>query len=216
MDVAGFDTTLPLADAPRDGARSKNGQGMWHERSASHGWPGHDHGHDHEPFLETINGCQIVKTGMNAERAAVIGIYYYDGRKQNGNNDPPTIDVLTMHARNHQILSSRPLGLRASRQSVTKQFSKSWMGRYCLPLSTAGLRLDYCTNRTEPSATHAVLNEDDTRNGDATWNGHADAIVPKFSTKNNRLVGSIDGYYLQLYVLACFAWACVVKSLSLE
>lgn len=31
-------------------------------------------GHDHEPFLETINGCQIVNTGMNADRAAVIDI----------------------------------------------------------------------------------------------------------------------------------------------
>lgn len=31
-------------------------------------------GHDHEPYLETVNGCRIVKTGMDAIQAAVIDI----------------------------------------------------------------------------------------------------------------------------------------------
>ena len=33
-------------------------------------------GHDHEIFLETVNGCQIVKTGMDAHHAAIIDIQW--------------------------------------------------------------------------------------------------------------------------------------------
>lgn len=35
-------------------------------------------GHDHEPYLENINGCQIIKTGMDAHQAAVIDIRWED------------------------------------------------------------------------------------------------------------------------------------------
>jgi len=33
-------------------------------------------GHDHDPFLETIENCTIVKTGMDAKKIAVIEIIW--------------------------------------------------------------------------------------------------------------------------------------------
>jgi len=33
-------------------------------------------GHDHEPFLESINGCTIVKTGMDGKQIAVIELVW--------------------------------------------------------------------------------------------------------------------------------------------
>jgi hypothetical protein len=32
-------------------------------------------GHDHESYLEEVNGSQIIKTGMNAQKAAIIDIH---------------------------------------------------------------------------------------------------------------------------------------------
>ena len=39
-------------------------------------------GHDHEPYHEVVeNGCHIVKTGMNADRAAIIDIHWTEEQR---------------------------------------------------------------------------------------------------------------------------------------
>jgi len=38
-------------------------------------------GHDHEPYLETINGCTIVKTGADAKKIGIVELYWPDDKK---------------------------------------------------------------------------------------------------------------------------------------
>lgn len=54
-------------------------------------------GHDHEPYDETTdNGSRVIKTGMDAERAAVIDIAWQNEES----NDPPSIQVEVLETAN--------------------------------------------------------------------------------------------------------------------
>ena len=66
LDEEGCDLVIPLTH-----------QVMADDRAMAHlkiGFPLLVAGHDHDPYLELVDGCWIVKTGMDAAQAAIIDV----------------------------------------------------------------------------------------------------------------------------------------------
>jgi hypothetical protein len=96
-------------------------------------------GHDHEPYLETINGCTIIKTGADAKNIGICELYWPDALWV-GNK--PQTSVLMKSASDFapDLLLTATV---ATHKSILKELDRSVL---CpipagLAFSSAGIRL---------------------------------------------------------------------------
>ena len=63
-------------------------------------------GHDHEHYLETINGCTICKTGADAKKIGIIELFWADDSKDTKPKISVTLKDFSEYSKNSQVQSS--------------------------------------------------------------------------------------------------------------
>lgn len=63
-------------------------------------------GHDHEPYLETINGCTIVKTGADAKKIGIVELFWADDKKDTRPQVKVVMKECTDYSKNSVVSSA--------------------------------------------------------------------------------------------------------------
>jgi len=117
-------------------------------------------GHDHEPYLETINGCTIVKTGADAKKIGIVELFWTDDKKDTKPQVKVTMKDCTDYSKNSIVSSAvdsaKALLLQLDKATLCKiptnvklssqlmRFQPTTMGTFiCSSLKTA-LGVDVC------------------------------------------------------------------------